>query len=244
MKFKNKVAIITGSKQGIGLGIAEYLAKEGCDLVMCDLELEEVKKASAEISKEGSRVMPLACDVSKKEEVQDMIGKTIEKFGKLDILVNNAGIYPYKAFMEMEESDWDKVIDVNLKGTYFCCQEAVKAMKPQSKIVNISSIAAYKGFENLVHYCSSKGGVNGFTRALALELAPKQINVNAVAPGAISTPGAAMEEGQEKQILAMIPKGRIGEPEDIAKAVGFLASDDADYITGQVLIVDGGWTVR
>lgn len=244
MRYKDKAALVTGSKQGIGLGIARYLAQAGCKVVLSDLDQAGVKEAAENMAAEGFQVLALSGDVSKKEDVKNMVEKTIDKFGKLDILVNNAGVYPFKPFAEMEESDWDQVIDINLKGVYLCCRAAAEVMEPGSKIVNISSIAAFKGFDGLVHYCASKGGVNGFTRALALELAGKQINVNAVAPGAIETPGASMDEEQKKQTIAMIPKGRIGTPEDIAKAVGFLASDDADYITGQVLIVDGGWMVR
>lgn len=244
MELKDKVAIVTGAGRGIGLGIALELADRGCKVVISDISSDVIQKAAEEVGKGGAESLAVKCDVSKKEEADNLVKQTVEKFGRLDILVNNAGIYPYKPFGDMGESDWDKVIDVNLKGVYLCSQAAVKVMEPNSKIVNISSIAAYKAFQSLVHYCASKGGVNGFTRALALELAPKKINVNAVAPGAIETPGAVMEEEAKKQTVAMIPKGRTGKPADIAKAVAFFASDDSDYITGQVIVVDGGWTIR
>ena len=244
MMLQNKVAIVTGSGQGIGLGIALVLAKEGCHVVVSDLNPETAKKASVEIQKLGVKSISVACDVSKKTEVEHLIDSTIKEFGHIDILVNNAGIYPYKPFLEMTENDWDKVLDVNLKSVFLCSQSAAKIMKSGSKIVNISSIASIVGFPNLTHYCASKGGINGFTRALALELAPKKINVNVVAPGAIETPGASMNEETKKATLPLIPAGRIGTPIDIGRAVAFLASDYADYITGQVLPVDGGWTIH
>ena len=243
MQFENKVAIITGAKQGIGFGIALAMAKEGCNIVVSDIDQAGAEAAAAEIAKLGVQTLAVACDVSKKENVDNLIAETIKKFGKLDILVNNAGVYPYKAFAEMTEADWDRVMNVNLKSVFLCSQAAAKEMKAGGKIVSISSIASLVGFDNLVHYCASKGGINGFTRALALELASKKINVNAVAPGAIETPGSTvtMTDEVKKGTLALIPWGRMGSPEDIGQAVAFLASDKADYITGQVLVVDGGW---
>ena len=244
MMLHKKVAIVTGSGQGIGLGIALVLAKEGCNVVVSDVNSESAKKASLEIQKLGVKSISIPCDVSKKNEVDNLIDSTIKEFGHVDILVNNAGIYPYKPFLEMSENDWDKVLDVNLKSVFLCSQSAAKVMKPGSKIVSISSIASIVGFPNLTHYCASKGGINGFTRALALELASKKINVNAVAPGAIETPGAAMNEETKNATLPLIPAGRLGTPIDIGRAVAFLASDYADYITGQILPVDGGWIIR
>lgn len=244
MSLKNKTAIVTGGRQGIGCGIVRALAKEGCNIVISDIVEEDCEKVAEEIKKMGAEALVVKCDVSKKEDVDNLIKKTIEKFGKLDILVNNAGIYPFKPFMEMKESDWDKVMNINLKSMFLCSQTAAKEMKNGGKIVDISSIASVVGFEGLVHYCASKGGVNGMIRAMALELAPKKINVNAVAPGAIDTPGAASSPEQVKQTICAIPWQRMGKPEDIANAVVFLASEKADYITGQVLIVDGGWTLR
>ena len=244
MSLKNKTAIVTGARQGIGCGIVKALAKEGCNVVISDIVEEDCEKVVEEIKKIGVEALAVKCDVSKKEDVDNLIKKTIEKFGKLDILVNNAGIYPFVSFMEMKESDWDKVLDINLKSVFLCSQAAVKEMKNGGKIVNISSIASVVGFEGLVHYCASKGGVNAMIKALALELAPKKINVNAVAPGAIDTPGATSSPEQVKQTISCIPWKRMGVPEDIANAVVFLASEKADYITGQIIIVDGGWTLR
>lgn len=242
--FKDKVAIVTGSGRGIGLGIATALAKEGCNVVISDIDQATSEQAAQEMLKLGVKSLAIKCDVSNKVEVDNLIAKTIEAFGRLDILVNNAGIFPFTSFMDMKESDWDRVMNVNLKSIFLCSQSAVKVMKEGSKIVDVSSIASFIGFEGLTHYCASKGGVNSFVRALALELASKKINVNAVAPGGINTPGAAAPEEIKKQTIAAIPLARMGEPEDIANAVVFLASEKANYITGQTIVVDGGWTLR
>ena len=244
--FKNKTAIITGAGQGIGYGIALALAKEGCNVVVSDINQATCDKAAQDFSGMGVKALGIKCDVSNKAEVDNLVAKTIENFGQLDILVNNAGIYPFKPFGQMTEADWDRVMDVNLKSIFLCSQASINVMKAGSKIVNISSIAAFVGFEGLTHYCASKGGVSSFTRALALELAPKKININAVAPGAVDTPGATGSSSEEvkKQTVAAIPLGRMGLAEDIANAVVFLASEKADYIVGQTIIVDGGWTLR
>ncbi|AKM81976.1 TPA: SDR family oxidoreductase [Candidatus Berkelbacteria bacterium] len=245
-RLKNKVAIVTGAGQGIGRGIALRLAEESCFVVVSDIDEANAQKVADEIKQSGKKSIAIKCDVSKKMEVDNLIDKTVENFGALDILVNNAGIFPYKPFLEMAEEDWDKVLSVNLKSVFLSSQAAAKIMKEGSKIVDISSIASLVAFPQLAHYCASKGGMNGFVRALAVELAPKKINVNAIAPGAINTPGAGQssDEGIKKQTISMIPLGRIGEPEDIANAVLFLASDEASYITGQILTVDGGWTIK
>jgi len=244
--FKNKIAIVTGAGRGIGQGIALALAKEGANVVVSDINQESCDKAAKEIEALSVKSLAVKCDVSNKTEVDNLVAKTMETFGQVDILVNNAGIFPFVPFAQMKESDWDRVMDVNLKSMFLCSQAALKFMKEGGKIVNISSIAAFVGFEGLTHYCASKGGVSSFTRALALELAPKKINVNAIAPGAIDTPGAmgAVSEDVKKQTIAAIPWGRMGVPQDIGNLAVFLASEKADYITGQTIIVDGGWTLR
>lgn len=246
MQLKNKVAIITGAKQGIGFGIASAFAKEGCNVVVSDIEQAGSEQAAKKLQKFGIKTLAVACDVSKKNEVDHLVNETIKKFGKLDILVNNAGIFPFIPFSEMTEANWDKVLDTNLKSIFFCSQAVIKKMKPGGKIVNISSIASLVGFEGLVHYCASKGGVNSMMRALALELANKKINVNTVAPGAIETPGSTkiMTGDAKKETIAAIPLKKMGTPDDIAQATVFLASDKSNYIAGQVLVVDGGWTLR
>lgn len=240
MKLQNKTAIVTGASNGIGLGIAKLLLEEGASVVFSDI----ADGGEKVIEGLGENAHYEKCDVSLKSDVENLVLKTVERFGGVDILVNNAGIYPYVPFETMTEADWDKVMNVNLKGIYLMTNTVLRVMKEGGKIVNISSIASFKGFENLVHYCASKGGVNSFTNALALEVAPKKINVNAVAPGAIETKGAAMSDEQKNAIIPLIPMGRIGTPDDIAEAVVFLSSDAANYITGQVLTVDGGWTCR
>ncbi len=244
--FKNKTAIVTGAAKGIGYGIVLKLAEGGANVIMGDNDQEENIKAAQEIEKKtGSKCLAVSCDVSKKADADNIVKTAIDKFGSLEILVNNAGIFPFKPFLELTENDWDKVLDINLKSIFLCSQAATKVMKEGGKIVSISSIAAFVGFEGLTHYCASKGGINGLTRALALELAPKKINVNAVAPGSIKTPGSSsVTDAQVKQLNESIPWKRMGEPEDIAEAVAYLASEAADYVTGQVLIVDGGWTLR
>ena len=246
MNLKNKVAIVTGARRGIGKGIAMALAKEGCNVVVSDINKEECEIVVEEIEKIGVKGLAIKCDVSKKEEIENLFAAVSEKFGRLDILVNNAGIFPFTPFLKITEADWDKVLNINLKSVFMCSQAAAKIMKDGGKIISISSIAAFVGFEGLTHYCASKGGINALIRALALELASKKINVNAVAPGAIDTPGASEVSNDEvkKQTIAVIPWQRMGLPEDIANAVVFLASDRADYITGQTIVVDGGYTLR
>ena len=246
MLLENKVAIVTGAGQGIGQGIARALAQEKCQVVVSDIDQAGGEKVAAELKRLGVKAIAVQCDVSKKSEVEALFQQTFKEFGRLDILVNNAGIFPFVPFAKMQEADWDKVIDVNLKSVFLCSQAALKIMSEGGRIINVSSIAAFVGFAGLVHYCASKGGINGLIRALALEVAPKKITVNAVAPGVIDTPGASQVSSAEsiKQTIAMIPLARMGRPEDIAEAVVFLASAKAGYITGQTIIVDGGWTLR
>lgn len=239
-----RTAIVTGSARGIGKGIAIVLAKEGYNVVVADMKQADCDTTAKELAKLGAKAIGVTCDVANPAAVEALFKQTVEKFGGLNVLVNNAGIYPFVPFANMTEADWDKVLTVNLKSMFLCSKAAAKVLPAGGRIVNVSSIASVVGFEGLVHYCASKGGVNGFTRALALELAHQHITVNAVAPGAINTPGAASSEEQMKQTIGLIPLARMGEPEDIANAVAFLASDKASYITGQVIVVDGGWTLR
>jgi NAD(P)-dependent dehydrogenase (short-subunit alcohol dehydrogenase family) len=246
METKNKVAAITGAARGIGKGIALDLAKQGYSLVISDLKLEDCQLVVEEVEKIGVKAVAVVCDVSNRDQVDELVKTALDNFSQLDVLVHNAGIFPFQSFMEMKEEDWDRVMDVNLKSAFFCSQAAAKVMQPGSKIIHIASIAASVAFSGLTHYCASKAGMLGLVRALALELAEKKINVNAVCPGAIETPGAtgSLDEKGRQQFIASIPWGRMGQSQDIAAAVSFLASEGADYITGQSLTVDGGYTLR
>ncbi|NTV41074.1 MAG: SDR family oxidoreductase [Candidatus Moranbacteria bacterium] len=239
-----RTAIVTGAGVGIGKGIALALAKEGYNVVATDINEENAKQVAEEVAKLGAKSLSVKCDVSDSAQVNELFNQTVAEFGKVDVLVNNAGIYPFVQFENMQEADWDKVMDVNLKSIFLTSKEALKTMPEGGRIIDISSIASIQGFAGLVHYCATKGGVNGMVRALALETAAKNITVNAVAPGAIQTPGAQMPDEQIKGIVTGIPIQRMGQPEDIANAVVFLASEKSSYITGQVIVVDGGWTIK
>jgi len=248
--LNGKVAVITGSRRGIGRGIAERLAYAGAKVIISDIDLEESEKTANEIAKKlNIETYTIKCDVSKKEEVDNLIKKTVEKFGKIDILINNAGIFFQKPFLEYTEEDWDKIIAINLKSVYLCSQAAAKEMVKRNygKIVNISSIAGVIGYPGAAAYCASNAGIINLTREIALELAPNKINVNGVAPGLIETPMTKFiieNKTAFEQTLTAIPWKRQGQPSDIANAVHYLASDEADYVTGQTLVVDGGWTIQ
>ncbi len=243
-----KKALVTGASRGIGKGIALTLARQGADVAINYVSNpEKAATVVSEIKNLGRDSFSVQADVSQKDSVSEMFAKIKEKWSKLDILVNNAGILSGAPFWELTEEQWDKLITINLKGQFLCSQAALKLMLPGGKIVNIASIASGGmgvGFTGLAHYTASKGGVIGLTESMALDLAPKGINVNCVAPGAIEsdmTKDMLTNPAQLKSLLARIPKGRIGRPEDIGAAVAFLVSDEADYITGTVLYVDGGW---
>ena len=245
--LEGKVAIITGAAKGIGKAIALEFARKGANLVIGDLS-EEVEKTKKEVEALGVKCAAVKADVTKLEDVQKMVDIAIQEFGRIDILVNNAGIYPFKSFVEMEEEDWDKVMNVNLKGVFYCTKAVVNKMIEQKSgvIINIASIAGHEvGFRGLTHYSATKAGVVGFTKALALELAPHGIRVVAVAPGPIETPGtSALDEEMYEQMKKMIPLGRWGKAEEIAKLVAFLASEDAGFITGTCVVADGGFSAQ
>lgn len=238
MLLKNKVALITGAAQGIGAAIAGCFVKEGARVCVIDVNPDELNRAG---QKFGEDFLAVKADITKKKEIQDAISLTLEKFGKIDILVNNAGIIRDGLAVNISEKDWDAVIDVNLKGAFFCCQEVFPQMKKnKGKIVNIAS-RAWLGNIGQSNYSASKGGLVSLTRTLALEWARYQINVNAVAPGLIDTPmTSALSKEVRERLIRMQPMGKMGTSEDIAFAVAFLASPRADFITGQVLHVDGG----
>jgi 3-oxoacyl-[acyl-carrier protein] reductase len=249
LNLKNKIAIVTGARRGMGRTHALVLAQAGAKVVVSDISSEDCEKVVKEIEKEKGEALAVKCDVSKKGEVDELIKKTIDKWGKIDILVNNAGICQFKPFLDLTEEEWERTININLKGYFLCAQAAAKEMAKQKKgaIVNIASIAMGQvgvGFLNLAHYSASKGGIVGMTETLALELAPYNIRVNAVAPGMIDTPmvDAVMQDPKTAEAtLAQVPLHRAGKPEEVSNLVLFLASDESSYMTGSTVVVDGGW---
>jgi len=252
--LRGKTAIITGAAKGMGKAHALKLSGAGAKVVVTDIDVPGCQQVAEEIKKLKGEAIAVKCDQSKKVDVDNVVKETLKKFGKIDILVNNAGIFPFEPFLEMPEENFEKVIDVNLKGYFLMAQACAKEMQknqPNEKgqkgaIVNISSIAAIVGFAGLAHYCASKGGIIAMSKAIALELAPLGIRINSIDPGAIDTPGASttkMTEEQRKAMLAPIPMKRQGQVEEIANAVLFLASEESSYMTGSVMVIDGGWTV-
>jgi len=247
--LKGKVAIITGARRGMGRTHALTLAKAGAKVVVADISQEDCEKVVKEIEKEGGEALAVKCDVAKKEEVDEMVKKTVEKWKKVDILVNNAGICQFKPFLEMTEEEWDRTLDINLKGYFLCAQAVAKEMAKQKsgRIINIASVAMGQqgiGFPNIVHYCASKGGIVGMTEALAVELASYNIRVNAISPGMIETPMIDPMKADPKvleAILARIPMHRVANPQEVSNLVLFLASDESSYMTGSTVVIDGGW---
>ncbi len=243
--LKGKVALVTGAGHGIGKEISLSLAKAGADVVVTDVA-DSVFEVAKVLEALNVRALAIKCDVSNLEEVENVKTTVIEKFQKLDILVNNAGVYPQKPFLEMTAADWCKVMRINLFGVFYFTKAFIQNMVQQKygKIVNISSISGpVVAFPNLVHYSSSKGAILGFTKSLAMEMAPYGINVNAVAPGPIDVSGAQADEAMVAQISRAIPMGRMGKPIDIANLVLFLAGDESSFITGQTIVSDGGYTL-
>lgn len=244
--LRGKVAIITGAKQGMGKTHALKLALAGAKVVVSDISKEECQLVVDEIKKQKGEAIAVKCDISQKSDIDNLIKETLNNFKRIDILVNNAGIFPFKPFLEMSEQDFMKVININLKGYFLCSQATAKEMAKHKSgsIINISSIASIKGFAGLSHYCASKGGIMAMTKALALELAPMGIRINDIDPGAIETPGATggQDKKGDEKLVAQVPLKRWGKPEEISNAVLFLASEESSYMTGSVIVVDGGWT--
>ena len=241
--FDGKVAVVTGAARGIGRAIAERLAGEGADVVVCDLQAEWLADTVASVQGFGRKALPLAVDVGNGDAVNACMTEVVKVFGKVDIMVNNAGITKDTLLVRMSDDDWDAVLRVNLKGTFLFTRAVAKYMMKQRSgaIVNIASVIGLIGNAGQCNYAASKAGVIALTKSTAKELASRGVRVNAIAPGFISSKMTdARSQEVRDQMMANIPLARFGEPSDIAKAVVFLASDEASYVTGQTLSVNGG----
>ncbi|RJQ22839.1 MAG: 3-oxoacyl-[acyl-carrier-protein] reductase [Nitrospiraceae bacterium] len=243
MRLEGKKAVITGAAQGIGKSIALGMAREGADICVADVNIENSEKTAQEICALGVKSIAVRLDVSKQDEVAKAFETSVKEFGRIDILVNNAGITRDTVLLRMKEEDWDAVININLKGSFLCSKEAVRIMAKQryGKIISISSVVAFMGNPGQINYSSSKAGLIGLTKTIAKEYASRGIRANAVAPGFIQTAMTdVLTDAVKDEMRKAIPLGEFGTPEDVANAVIFLASAEADYITGQVIHINGG----
>ena len=246
--LKDKVAIVTGARRGIGEGIASMFAANGAKVVVTDIDEKDCQRVVDKITKEGGKGLALELDVTNENDILKVVKKVVDEYGRIDILVNNAGIFIQEELDKMEVSAIDKILNVNLRGVLLCTKYVIPVMKQQNygKIINTASIAGVVSFDFSSVYCATKGAIVNLTRELAMELSKYKINVNAVAPGVIETPmteNLRSDKGIADVLLSKIPYGRYGIPKDIANAAAFLVSDDSDYITGQTVVVDGGWTI-
>lgn len=244
-KLKNKVAIVTGASRGIGRSVAQEISKSGAHVVCVSRSKDDLLKISKKLNDEGFSSSSFVCDVSNSNDFKKLIDDTVSKFNQVDILVNNAGITKDNLIMRMSESDWNTVIDVNLKGVFNGIKAVSRQMMKQKygRIINISSIVGLIGNPGQANYAASKAGVIGLGKAVSKELASRNITVNTIAPGYIETDMVEdIQETVKDNLFKQIPLGRIGKPSDIATAVLYLASDEAGYITGQTLTIDGGMT--
>ncbi len=248
-KLTGKAALVTGAGRGIGRDIALALAEYGADVAVCSRTPAELDKVRDAIEKLGRRALAVKADVTKIPEIQGLVDKVAGAFGRIDILVNNAGINIPQFAVDVTEEAWDRIMDINLKGLFFCAQAVGKVMIAQKggKIINISSQTGTVAIPKRAAYCASKGGVNQLTKLLALEWAEHGINVNAVAPTFIETPFTEpmfRDEEFRRFVDENIPMGRVGKPSDVTGAVVYLASSASDLVTGLILLVDGGWTIH
>ena len=241
--FDTKVVLITGAGHGIGRQIALDFASEGAHVGVNDVDANRAAAVVTEITDGGGRAISLVADVRNATQVNQMADSIVAQLGRVDILVNNAGIYPNSLIVDMTEDEWDRVWDINMKGMFLVSQAVIRRMiaeKPGGKIINMSSTASIRARVGASHYCSSKAAISMFTQVLALEAAEHNIQVNAVAPGLVEVPDWGLAQDYIDALVSMTPRGRIGQPTDISAMVRFLASDEADFVTGSVMIVDGG----
>lgn len=242
-----QVAVVTGGANGIGRACAIAFAKSGALVAIADLSIEALNSTQQEIEDLGGKCATYVCDVAQKVQIDEMINDIYNAHGSIDILLNSAGVNVQQIAEEVTEEAWDKIMDVNVKGAFFCCQAAGKKMIKQKKgkIINISSTMSKVGFFRRSAYCASKGAVKQFSKVLAIEWAPHNVKVNCIAPTFINTPfveAALNEKAFHDEIIRRIPLGKVGETEDVIGAALYLASDAADFVTGSTLMVDGGWT--
>jgi 3-oxoacyl-[acyl-carrier protein] reductase len=243
MRLKDQVVLITGSARGIGKQIAETFAKEGAIIIISDISADSAAKTSEEFTKQGIESSSYACNVTDTRNVQEMVDKILDKYKRVDILINNAGITRDNLLLRMGEDEWDSVINTNLKGVFICTKTVIKSMMKakKGKVINIASIIGVVGNAGQANYAASKAGIIGFTKSIAKEFASRNITANAVAPGFIkSEMTEKLSEKASEEIFKAIPLRRLGTPKDVAGVCLFLASSDADYITGQTIIIDGG----
>ena len=247
MRLSGKVALVTGAAQGIGLACAQAFAREGAKVLLTDLNEDIGRREALKLRAENLAASFVACDVSRKDQVESAIRSAVSEYGKLDILVANAGIVHAAEFLDLEEKDFDRVLSVNLKGVFLAGQAAARQMVKQGKggsIINMSSVNAVLAIPNQVPYVISKGGINQLTKVMSVSLAPKGIRVNGIGPGTILTDLARTavlgNKEAERKILSRTPLGRMGEPAEVAQVAVFLASDESSYLTGQTIYPDGG----
>ncbi len=246
MQFKDEIVLVTGSARGIGKEIALAFAKQGATVIISDINEESCKKTVSEFVESKLSADNFPCDVTSLVAVEEMINKILDKYKRVDILINNAGIAKDNLFLRMKEEDWDAVIKVNLKGTFNCCKAIARPMLKarKGKIISIASVIGILGNIGQANYAASKAGIIGLTKSLAREFASRSINVNAIAPGYIKTEMTdQLKEETRQEILKSVPLRKMGTPEDVAGACLFLASKEAQYITGQTIRVDGGMAI-
>jgi 3-oxoacyl-[acyl-carrier protein] reductase len=248
-RLEGRVAVVTGGGGGLAEGICARLARDGAAVACADVSPEKAERVAGQVAASGGRSLAVEVDVSDKGSVDAMVGRVVEEFGGVDVLVNNAAIYPRRAWTEIEEKEWDRVMAVNLKGYFLCARAVYPHMKERGggSIVNVSSITFFVGWTLLLDYVTSKGGIVGFTRTLAREVGPEGINVNAIAPGAFPTDAEKIhpdQEGYNRWVLDQQSIKRRGTPDDIGNLIAFLASDEASFISGQTVGIDGGWMMH